>query len=831
MKSSDIRSAFLKYFEGKGHTVLPGSSLIPKDPTVLLTVAGMLQFKPVFLGLEKSSVPRAVTVQKCIRTNDLENVGRTARHHTFFEMLGNFSFGDYFKKDAIAFAWELLTAHFNLAKSRLWIAVYEKDEESSGIWSDKIGVSRDRIVRLGEDNNFWSAGPTGPCGPCSEIYYDLGEKFGCGRSDCAPGCDCDRFLEVWNLVFMEFNRDEKGVLSPLPKKNIDTGMGLERIASVLQDVPTNFDTDLFTPLIGRIKGIASPEGKDAAVSAKIIADHVRAATFLVCDGLTPGNEGRDYVLRRIIRRAAMHGRRIGIKGAFIAELSKKVSETMGGFYPELKKNEAHISSTLKTEEDNFGRTLESGMEMLEEMIGRSAGGIVSGRDAFKLYDTYGFPLEMTKEVASERGLGVDLEGFESAMRGQQERSKQSSKKYSMGALPQVTGYPATEFTGYESLESESKVLGVVQGFVVLDRSPFYVESGGQDSDRGWLVIEKNKIEIRRLAKTADGIILHGIGSDIMPVAGEKVRAIVSSEIRSMIAAHHTSTHLLHAALRKVVGEHAVQRGSFVGSDKFRMDFTSTDALKAEELKRIEDIVNDAINRKLNVKTTVTTPDEAKKAGAVALFGEKYGNKVRMVEVEGVSRELCGGTHVKNTSEIALFKIMKEGAIAQGIRRIEAVSGKPAEEYMRRLEEEKTKVLEAEESKRKKKEEEKKQEAEIKNIPVISEDIAGFRSIFFNKDGFDPKIAGSYLRDSIQSAVADIALGTTGPSMIVVSSPKAVKKGFDSSKMLKVLLSDVGGKGGGRPDFAQGSAGQEMSSEDKEKLFTKFKEEARKALSS
>ncbi len=829
MKSSEIRERFLKYFEGKGHTILPGSSLIPKDPTVLLTVAGMLQFKPVFLGLEKSAVPRAATVQKCIRTNDIENVGHTARHHTFFEMLGNFSFGDYFKDDAIAFAWELLTAHFNLDRSRLWIAVYEKDEESERIWSDKIGVKKDRIVRLGEDNNFWAAGPTGPCGPCSEIYYDLGEKSGCGRKDCSPGCDCDRFLEIWNLVFMEFNRDESGALSSLPKKNIDTGMGLERIASVLQGVSTNFDTDLFVPLLAKIRSLSSSGGSISGASAKIIADHVRAASFLVGDGLVPANEGRNYVLRRIIRRAVMHGRKIGIKGPFISSLSEEVAKIMGGFYPEFISGLADIGRILDTEEESFRRTLETGMEILEDVIGRSSGGVVSGPDAFKLYDTYGFPVEMTREIAQERGLSVDMDGFKDSMAGQKEKSKLSSKKYSMGAIPQIKGYPATEFAGYDSLETESVVLGTVDDFIVLDKSPFYVESGGQDSDRGWLIIEKNRFDIKRLVKTADGVMLHQIDGNVLPKKGEKIRAVVNKDIRAMIAAHHTSTHLLHAALHKVVGNEAVQRGSFVGSDKFRMDFTSAEALKAEDLKRIEDIVNDAVSKKINVNTIVTTPDEAKQMGAMALFGEKYGDKVRMVVVEGVSKELCGGTHVKNTSDIGLFKIVKEGAIAQGIRRIEAVSGKNAEDYVQHCEDRKMKELKAEEEKRKKKEDEKRQESAIREVPFKKEDVPGAECIFFDKDGFDPKITASYARDLLSRSDNSVLLAVTGPSVIVAAGPALVGKGFDSSKLLKELLSSVGGKGGGRRDFAQGSSA-EISSVQREEMFAKVKETVRKLFS-
>jgi len=820
VRSSDIRRNFLKYFEGKGHEVLPGSSLIPKDPTVLLTLAGMLQFKPIFLGLEKPRVKRAATVQKCIRTNDIENVGHTARHHTFFEMLGNFSFGDYFKDDAIAFAWELLTKELNLDKKRLWIAVYEKDDGSLDIWANKIRADRSRIVKLGEDNNFWAAGPTGPCGPCSEIYYDLGEKYGCGKKECAPGCECDRFLEIWNLVFMEFNRDDSGNLSPLPKKNIDTGMGLERITSVLQEVPSNFETDLFVPIINRVCAISGvSQWKDNA-SVKIIADHARAAAFLINDGLTPGNEGRNYVLRRIIRRAIMHGRKIGIKDLFLSDLAGTVDSVMGDFYKDLSKNLGHISKTIKIEEESFGKTIETGMDILESVIKKAGSGVIKGADAFKLYDTYGFPIEMTKEIAQERGLSVDMEGFEASMRGQKEMSKQSSKKYSIGAIPQIKGYPATEFTGYDLLETEATVLGTVDDFIILDRSPFYVESGGQDSDRGWLIVEKNKFNIQRLIKTSDGVILHKIDGDILPHKGEKIRALVNKEIRDMIAAHHTSTHLLHAALHKVIGENAVQRGSFVGSDKFRMDFTSAEALKAEDLKKVEDIVNDAVNKKINVKTIITTPEEAKQMGAMALFGEKYGDKVRMVVIEGVSKELCGGTHVRNTAEIGLFKIIKEGAIAQGIRRIEAVSGKPAEEFLKQKELEDEKVKLAQEQKEQEKQLEKAHEKEalamkaallsgavnVKGVSFISHEFKAFKTTAV-KRLLEELIGENNLVVVFTSVFEDKV------SVICGVSADLIKKGFHAGNIVKELAAVVGGRGGGRDNCAE-AGGKEVANKDK-----------------
>ncbi|MFA5104411.1 MAG: alanine--tRNA ligase [Candidatus Margulisiibacteriota bacterium] len=827
MRSSEIRSKFLKYFEGKGHTVLPGSSLIPKDPTVLLTLAGMLQFKPIFLGLEKPQVSRAATVQKCIRTNDIENVGHTARHHTFFEMLGNFSFGDYFKDDAISFAWELLSKEFNLDKKKLWIAVYEKDDESLDIWTNKIGAERSRIVKLGEDNNFWAAGPTGPCGPCSEIYYDLGEKYGCGKKDCSPGCDCDRFLEIWNLVFMEFNRDEKGTLSSLPKKNIDTGMGLERITSVLQGVSSNFETDLFVPIINKVCDISSISEWKNNPSVKIIADHTRAAAFLISDGLVPGNEGRNYVLRRIIRRAVIHGRKIGIKGMFLSDLAGTVEAVMGDFYRDLSKDLDHISKTIKIEEESFGKTIETGMEILESVIRKAGGGVISGQDAFKLYDTYGFPIEMTKEMAQERGLLVDMDGFESAMLGQKERSKQSSKKYSLGSIPQIKGYPATKFEGYDYLETQSTVLAVVDDYIILDKSPFYVESGGQDSDRGWLVIEKNKVYIKLLAKTAEGVVLHKTASDIHPMPGEKIRAIVNKEIREMIAAHHTSTHLLHAALHKVVGEHATQKGSFVGSDKFRMDFTSAEALKAEELKQIEDIVNDAIQKAINVTTIITTPEEAKKMGAMALFGEKYGDSVRMIEIKGVSRELCGGTHVKNTSEIGLFKIIRETAIAQGIRRIEAVSGIPAEEYIKHKEIEGNKIKLAQEQKEQEKLAERAQKEEAlaikETLLTNAADIKGISFVSHEFKAFKTTAIKKLLEEMINrqnTIVVFTSVFEDKVSVICGVSTDLIKKGFHAGNMIKELAAIVGGGGGGRDNCAE-AGGKDVSG--KGKIFDKAKE--------
>jgi len=814
VKAGDIRTKFLKYFGDRSHSVIAGSSLIPKDPTVLLTMAGMLQFKPIFLGLEKPAHSRATTAQKCVRTNDIENVGQTARHHTFFEMLGNFSFGDYFKKEAVAFAWELLTKEFNIDKSRLYIAVYEKDAESEDIWKKDMGVPAGRLIRLGEDNNFWSAGPTGPCGPCSEIYYDLGQEQGCGKKECAPGCDCDRFLEIWNLVFMEFNRDESGTLTPLPKKNIDTGMGLERIASVLQDVKTNFDTDLFREMLKEIRIRSGKDSVITQVSQRVIADHVRAAVHLISDGLTPANEGRNYILRRILRRALLHGKKLGIASPFLNELSQIQIGSDKGFYPELEKNAALIKKTILDEEVSFGRTIEQGASQLEAMIKRASSGIIKGSDAFKLYDTYGFPLELTKEVAKERGFSVDQAGFEKEMGRQKETSRShASKKFALGKIPQVKGYPSTVFTGYDETETEALVLGTIDGYLILDRSPFYVESGGQDSDRGTIIVEKNALEVSSLIKTAEGVILHGISGDLIPAKGEKVRAAVDKQIRSLISAHHTSTHLLHRALQEVAGSSAQQKGSSVTSEKFRFDFVSGSQIRSEDLKKLEDIVNEKIKEALPVKTEVTSLEEAKKAGAKALFGEKYAGTVRMIRIGDFSLELCGGTHVKNTSEIALFRIVKESAVSAGIRRIEAVSGRAALAYEEaRKEEESRKAQEAGQKEKAKLQAaalEKESALKAAELAENRESIGGANFVFGLFRGYDHSILKS-MTDIIKSSVpcalvllSSVAEEDNKVSMVAAASLEAAKRGLSADKLLKAVLSTTGGRGGGKELLAQG----------------------------
>ncbi|MBN2057636.1 MAG: alanine--tRNA ligase [Candidatus Saganbacteria bacterium] len=681
MKSSEIREKFLKYFESQGHKRLPGSSLVPKDPTVLLTLAGMLQFKPIFLGQEKPRHKRAATVQKCLRTNDIEQVGRTARHHTFFEMLGNFSFGDYFKREAIKFAWELLTEVFKLPRNRLLIAVFEKDDEAYDIWQKEMKVPAERIFRLDEENNFWAVGPTGPCGPCSEIYYDQGPVRGCGKTGCAPGCDCDRFLEVWNLVFIQYNRNENGELVLLKQKGIDTGMGLERIASVLQGVESNFDTDLFVPLIDKIKQI-SGQKKLNQTSLRIIADHVRAATNLISDGVIPENTGRGYILRRLLRRAIRHGRLLGIERQFLAEIAADVIEQMRSVYPVLEQKRATVLSAIKTEETNFLATLEQGLALFKEVMQQHAKDkVVPGASAFKLHDTFGFPVELSCEIAAESGYNLDEAGFEREMEQQRERARAAGipaeKKKLLGL--NLDKFGRSEFLGYEKSSSQAKIEAVFpdEKFIVLDRTPFYGESGGQVGDTGLLKVGGKEIRVLDALLTPKGTIVH----EVDEIDGLKPEVTVDARIdiskRAATQAHHTATHLLHKALREVLGDHVKQAGSYVGPDKLRFDFSHFAAPTKQELEQVEAMVNQKIGEKIKVEVLQKSYKEAVKMGAMALFGEKYGEQVRVLKIGNYSLELCGGTHVKNTSEIGFFKIAHESALGAGVRRIEAVAGQVA----------------------------------------------------------------------------------------------------------------------------------------------------------
>ena len=704
MKGSGIRKEFLDYFSGKGHDVIRSSSLVPaKDPTLLFTNAGMVQFKDVFTGVEKRDYTRAASSQKCVRAggkhNDLENVGRTARHHTFFEMLGNFSFGDYFKVEAIEFAWEFLTKVVGLPADRLWPTVFREDDEAAELWVKIAGVPAGRVVRLGEEDNFWAMGDTGPCGPCSEIIYDQGPGIGCGRPSCAVGCDCDRYLEIWNLVFMQYDRDASGKMTPLPKPSIDTGMGLERLAAILQGKQNNFDTDLFAPLIAFVEETGGKKYGAAQkddVSIRVIADHLRATTFLVGDGVLPSNEGRGYVLRRIMRRAARHGKMLGIADPFLHRGTEVVAGAMRDAYPDLQGHLEYIGKVTKVEEERFIHTLDQGMGLLEEMMDQAKKDgldIIPGGDLFRLYDTFGFPLDLAGEIAEDGGLGLDRPGFEAAMEEQKTRARASwagsGEKAVEGIYQELLPpFPETDFTGYHEGESEARVLAVIREGktaeraaagdkveILLDQTPFYAESGGQTADTGEIKSEKGLVNIIDTQKPFKKYIIHkGTVTEGNVGVGDAVTASVDISRRSRIARNHTATHLLQAALRNALGDHVKQAGSLVEPDRLRFDFTHFTAMTEEELATVEEQVNASVWQDLEVTKAEMSLDEAVASGATAFFGEKYEERVRVVEVPGVSAELCGGVHIHRSGEIGFFKIVSEGSVAAGVRRIEGVTG-------------------------------------------------------------------------------------------------------------------------------------------------------------
>ena len=704
MHSSEIRSAFLTFFEQKGHLVLPSSSLIPEDRTMLLTTAGMVQFKPYFLGLAQPPRTRITTVQKCARTSDIEEVGRTARHLTFFEMLGNFSFGDYYKREAIAWALEFLFEWMKLDPDRIWVTIYKDDDEAFDIWSQEMGFPAARIVRLGEEDNFWQAGPVGPCGPCSELIYDRGPEFGCGKDTCAPGCDCDRFLEIWNLVFMQYERDEEGNLTPLPRRNIDTGMGLERITMIKQGVNNVFETDLLFPLIEKacaFAHVAYGENTETDISLKVIADHARSATFLIADGVLPSNEGRGYVLRRLIRRAVRYGRLLGIDGAFLAHLSDDVIERYRTQYPELAENAALVREIVTTEEERFLKTLTQGVNLLEARLAEiEARGdrsrIVPGDVVFELYDTYGFPPELTFEIARERGIEVDLDDFERLVEERRETSRKSwttvEFDYGKEAYERLASRGiSSRFVGYEKDETDTEIVALLsggdevaslapgeEGEIVLAETPFYAEGGGQVSDTGLLTGDSFAFRVEHVHAPVVGIIVHrGKVEEGTVTAGASVHAAIDVMKRRLTERNHTSTHLLQWALRLVLGEHVKQAGSSVSAERLRFDFPFNRPLTDEEIDKVERLVNEKIVQDHPVRKYETTLEHAREIGAIALFGEKYREFVRVVEVGDFSRELCGGTHISRTSQINVFKIVSERGIGSGLRRIEAVTSRAA----------------------------------------------------------------------------------------------------------------------------------------------------------
>lgn len=693
MKSSDIRQAFFDYFKQKNHQLVESSSLVPgNDPTLLFTNAGMVQFKDTFLGLENRPYTRAVSSQRCVRAggkhNDLENVGYTARHHTFFEMLGNFSFGDYFKREAIAYAWEFLTVVLKLPAEKLWVTVYRDDDEAADIWLKEMGVSPERFSRCGEKDNFWSMGDTGPCGPCTEIFYDHGPDIA-GGPPGSPEADGDRYIEIWNLVFMQFNRDKEGTLHPLPKPSVDTGMGLERIAAVVQGVHNNYDIDSFQAVIRAIIALAAQKPDAQHPSLKVIADHIRACSFLIADGVMPGNEGRGYVLRRIIRRAVRHGNKLGLPTPFFCRLVEPLASVMGDAYPELNQDRERIERALEQEENQFSRTLEQGLKLLQEQMKTLSGKQIPGDVAFKLYDTYGFPLDLTEDIAREHGLVVDLDGFKEHMEHQRALSQSASQfdvDYHAGSAITET----STFEGYDANELKSKVLVLLadgkrvntvttgmKAAVVLDNTPFYAESGGQAGDKGQLVGQSFVFEVEDTQRSGQAIVHYGQVVKGALSLNDELMAKIDVARRDAIRINHTATHLLHAALKQVVGAHVQQKGSLVEADRARFDFSHHEALTREQLNQIESLVNEQIRMNEPVKTEIKSMDEARKSGAVALFGEKYGEEVRVLSLGDFSKELCGGTHATRTGDIGLFKIVAEYGIASGVRRVEMVTGASA----------------------------------------------------------------------------------------------------------------------------------------------------------
>jgi alanyl-tRNA synthetase len=837
MTGSDIRQKFLKYFEDRGHTVVASSSLVPhEDPTLLFSNAGMNQFKDTFLGRAERPYSRAASCQKVVRAggkhNDLENVGRTSRHHTFFEMLGNFSFGDYFKKEAIRFAWNFLTEELRLPADKLFVSIYKDDDEAFALWKE-IGLADDKILRRGEKDNFWQMGETGPCGPCSEIHIDQGQGTGCGRPECNPDCDCDRHLELWNLVFMQFNRDADGVLHRLPKPSIDTGMGLERVASVVQQVKSNYDTDLILPIIDYIaKMCGGNYGEDAAkdISMRVIADHARSSAFLIADGVLPSNEGRGYVLRRIMRRAMRHGAIIGMEAVFFYKVCSFVIDFMKGHYSELADKKEYVKKVVTAEENAFERTLTAGLKLIEEDIFSklAAGSTVSGDLIFKLYDTYGFPVDLQKDILEDAGYTLDMHGFDKQMARQQEMARKSALGLSAGNISdeiiKLSYRYKTEFVGYKKLSYETKVLAVIGEEIVLEATPFYAESGGQVTDTGFITAPAGKMEVERVYRVETAVIHCGRVTGTIK-EGDAVLCEVDKERRIAASKNHTATHLLHKVLRSVLGEHARQAGSYVSADSLRFDFTHFSAITPEELKRTGELVNDAIFSALPVQTSIMSRKDAVSLGAVALFGEKYGDEVRVVDVEGFSQELCGGTHVDNTNRIGLFVITSESGIAAGVRRIEALTGRAAFNYLSerleitnslslllktqadKLADKVADLMEREKTLEKKiKEKDKAVHINAVNGELNSaRDINGASALAVqlkNAGIDDLRAACEYATAKKPNMVILLSSVTDGKLLFVCGVSKALVGRYKAGDIIKQVAQAAGGSGGGRPEMAQ-----------------------------
>ena len=835
LSSNEIRAGFLEYFRGKGHAVVASSPLVPgNDPTLLFTNSGMVQFKDVFLGRDKREYTRAVTSQRSLRAggkhNDLENVGYTARHHTFFEMLGNFSFGDYFKKDAIAYAWELLTKVWGLPPDKLWVTVYHEDDEAYALWKDMIGVPAERIVRIGDNkgaryasDNFWQMADTGPCGPCSEIFYDHGAKLAGGPPGSADA-DGDRFVEIWNLVFMQFDRSADGKLTPLPKPCVDTGMGLERLAAVLQGVQSNYDTDTLKALVSGAKRVT--KATDAASpSLRVIADHIRAVSFLIVDGVVPSNEGRGYVLRRILRRAIRHGYKLGQEQPFMHRLVDDLDREMGEAYPELRKQAKRVAETVLAEEQRFAETLVNGMALLDgaiQKLGKTK--VIPGDVLFKLYDTYGFPVDLTADVARERGLTVDEAGFERAMEQQRDRGRAASK-FGAEYAQDVVIDADSRFTGYERVIGNGKVVALLKGsesvkvlnagdsgIVVLDQTPFYAESGGQVGDSGSLRAINAEFRVEDTQKRGGGAIAH-LGTLTMGdlKLGESLEARVDEPRRAATMRNHSATHLLHAALRQVLGTHVTQKGSLVAPDRLRFDFSHGQPVSREELARIETLVNEQIRHNVTAQVDEMGYDEAIKSGAMALFGEKYGSTVRVLRFGEFSTELCGGTHVDRVGDIGLFRIIHEGGVAAGVRRIEAVTGQGALDHIAQTEAalhekiaqmaEKAKALEKQIDALKS----KLATGGSTDLAAQAVDVAGMKVLAARLEGADAKSlsdAVDKMKDKLKSAAIVLATVEDGKVRIAAGVTKDRMDKVPAGELAKLIATECGGKGGGRPDFAQ-----------------------------
>ncbi|MBO8121825.1 alanine--tRNA ligase [Klebsiella pneumoniae] len=847
--TAEIRQAFLDFFHSKGHQVVASSSLVPhNDPTLLFTNAGMNQFKDVFLGLDKRNYSRATTAQRCVRAggkhNDLENVGYTARHHTFFEMLGNFSFGDYFKQDAIKYAWELLTGEnwFALPKEKLWVTVYETDDEAFDIWANEVGVPRERIIRIGDNkgapfasDNFWQMGDTGPCGPCTEIFFDHGDHIW-GGPPGSPEEDGDRYIEIWNIVFMQFNRQADGTMEPLPKPSVDTGLGLERIAAVLQHVNSNYDIDLFRDLIASVAKVTGATDLTNK-SLRVIADHIRSCAFLVADGVIPSNENRGYVLRRIIRRAIRHGNMLGAKDTFFWKLVAPLIDVMGSAGDELKQQQAQVEQVLKTEEEQFARTLERGLALLDEELSKLKGDTLDGEAAFRLYDTYGFPVDLTADVCRERNIKVDEAGFEAAMEEQRRRARESSGfGADYNAMIRVDG--ASEFKGYDHLELNGKVTALFidgkavdsvsagqEAVVILDQTPFYAESGGQVGDKGELKGAGFSFAVSDTQKYGQAIGHIGkVASGTLKV-GDAVQADVDEARRQRIRLNHSATHLMHAALRQVLGTHVAQKGSLVNDKALRFDFSHFEAMKPEEIRAVEDLVNAQIRRNLAIETNIMDIDAARASGAMALFGEKYDDRVRVLRMGDFSTELCGGTHAARTGDIGLFRITSESGTAAGVRRIEAVTGEGAMAILHaqsdqlndiaqllkgdshNLGEKVRAALERTRQLEKELQQLKEQAAaqESANLSSKAEEINGVKLLVSELTGVEPKMLRTMvddLKNQLGSTIVVLATVADGKVSLIAGVSKDVTDRVKAGELVGMVAQQVGGKGGGRPDMAQ-----------------------------